>query len=82
MKEYYKINEISKLYGVGTDSLRYYEKLGIYLQDLRFQLGKTQQKGGQLFPWTWILDTFQLGNLYHWHKGQTQTCIKGSPADM
>lgn len=29
MKEYYKINEISKLYGVGTDSLRYYEKLGI-----------------------------------------------------
>ncbi|MEY8353278.1 MerR family transcriptional regulator [Lachnospiraceae bacterium 54-53] len=29
MKEYYKINEISKLYGIGIDSLRYYEKLGI-----------------------------------------------------
>lgn len=29
MKDYYKINEISKLYGFGIDSLRYYEKLGI-----------------------------------------------------
>jgi len=29
MKDYYKINEISKLYGFGVDSLRYYEKLGI-----------------------------------------------------
>lgn len=29
MKNYYKISEISKLYGIGTDSLRYYERLGI-----------------------------------------------------
>jgi len=29
MKRYYKINEISKLYGIGKDSIRYYEKLGI-----------------------------------------------------
>ncbi|NTV90425.1 MAG: MerR family transcriptional regulator [Clostridiales bacterium] len=29
MKEDYKINEISKLYGIGIDSLRYYEELGI-----------------------------------------------------
>lgn len=29
MKNYYKISEISKLYGIGPDSLRYYEKLGI-----------------------------------------------------
>ena len=29
MKDYYKINEISKLYGIGVDSLRYYEKLEI-----------------------------------------------------
>lgn len=29
MKNYYKIHEISKLYGIGVDSLRYYEKLGI-----------------------------------------------------
>lgn len=29
MKEYYKIGEISSLYNIGTDSLRYYEELGI-----------------------------------------------------
>lgn len=29
MKDYYKINEISKLYGIGVDSLRYYERIGI-----------------------------------------------------
>ena len=29
MKNYYKISEISKLYDVGVDSLRYYERLGI-----------------------------------------------------
>ena len=29
MKNYYKISEISRLYGVGVDSLRYYERLGI-----------------------------------------------------
>ena len=26
MKDYYKISEISKLYGIGADSLRYYER--------------------------------------------------------
>ena len=29
MKNYYKINEISKLYRIGKDSLRYYERIGI-----------------------------------------------------
>lgn len=29
MKDFYKIGEISRLYGVGADSLRYYEELGI-----------------------------------------------------
>lgn len=29
MKNYYKISEISKLYDIGNDSLRYYEKIGI-----------------------------------------------------
>jgi len=29
MKNYYKISEISKLYDIGVDSLRYYERLGI-----------------------------------------------------
>lgn len=34
MKAYYKIGEISKIYGIGKDSLMYYEELGI-LQPLR-----------------------------------------------
>ncbi len=29
MKNYYKINEISNLYNIGKDSLRYYEEIGI-----------------------------------------------------
>lgn len=29
MKKYFKINEISKLFGIGPDSLRYYEKIGL-----------------------------------------------------
>lgn len=29
MKDYYKISEISKLYDIGADSLRYYERAGI-----------------------------------------------------
>ena len=29
MKDYYKISEISRLYGIGADSLRYYERAGI-----------------------------------------------------
>lgn len=29
MKDYYKISEISKLYDIGVDSLRYYEELGV-----------------------------------------------------
>ena len=29
MQDYFKIGEISKLYGIGVDSLRYYEKIGL-----------------------------------------------------
>ncbi len=29
MKQFYKIGEISRLYGIGPDSLRYYEELGL-----------------------------------------------------
>lgn len=29
MKDYYKITEVSRLYDIGVDSLRYYERLGI-----------------------------------------------------
>lgn len=29
MKKFFKIGEISKLYGIGVDSIRYYEEIGI-----------------------------------------------------
>ena len=29
MKKYYKINEIAKLYNIKTDSLQYYEEVGL-----------------------------------------------------
>ena len=29
MKDYYKIGEISKIYGIGRDFLMYYEEIGI-----------------------------------------------------
>ena len=28
MKKFFKIGEISKLYGIGVDSIRYYEEIG------------------------------------------------------
>ena len=38
MQEYFKIGEISRLYGIGADSLRYYEKIGL-LQPERAESG-------------------------------------------
>ena len=38
MENYFKIGEISKLYGIGVDSLRYYEKIGI-LNPVRSESG-------------------------------------------
>ena len=38
MQNYFKIGEISKLYGISVDSLRYYEKIGL-LQPLRAESG-------------------------------------------
>ncbi|MGL4344336.1 MAG: MerR family transcriptional regulator [Cellulosilyticaceae bacterium] len=38
MKQYYKIGEISKIYGIGKDSLMYYEEIGI-LSPMRDQNG-------------------------------------------
>ena len=43
MKEYYKIGEISKIYGIGRDSLMYYEELGI-LKPLRDKNGYRMYK--------------------------------------
>ena len=38
MKNFFKIGEISKLYGIGTDSIRYYEEIGM-IQPKRSESG-------------------------------------------
>ena len=40
MGKYFKIGEISRMYHIGTDSLRYYEKIGI----LRPKRGENQYR--------------------------------------
>lgn len=50
MKNYYKINEISNLYNIGKDSLRYYEKIGILKP-------KRQENGYRLYS---IQDIWKL----------------------
>ena len=35
MKKFYKIGEISKLYNISSDILRYYEKIGLITPDMR-----------------------------------------------
>lgn len=51
MKEYYKIGEISKIYGIGRDSLMYYEELGI-LKPFRDSNGYRMYKISDI----WILN--------------------------
>ena len=43
MKDYYKIGEISKIYGIGRDSLMYYEDIGI-LKPFRYKNGYRMYK--------------------------------------
>lgn len=35
MKKYYTIGEVSKIYDIATDSLRYYEKKGLVIPQRR-----------------------------------------------
>ena len=59
MKSEFKINEIAKLYGIGADSLRYYEKLGL-LQPRRAQNGYRQYSLRDMYKLTIIRDLRQL----------------------
>lgn len=43
MKDYYKIGEISKIYGIGRDSFMYYEDIGI-LKPFRYKNGYRMYK--------------------------------------
>ena len=53
MKDYYKIGEISKIYGIGRDSLMYYEDIGILkpfrdkngYRMYKFKLSNEEDKG-------------------------------------
>lgn len=59
MKNYYKIHEISKLYGIGPDSLRYYEKLGI-LRPKRDANGYRLYSLGDIYKLNMIRDLRRL----------------------
>lgn len=60
MKDYYKISEISKLYGIGVDSLRYYEKIGA-IQPKRGQNGYRYYSLKDIYRLNVIRDLLPLG---------------------
>ncbi|MCQ5120764.1 MerR family transcriptional regulator [Massilicoli timonensis] len=60
MKQYYKINEIAKLYNIGVDSLRYYEELGI-LQPKRGENRYRQYSTHDIYRLNIIKDMRNLG---------------------
>ena len=60
MKDDYKIHEIAKLYGIGADSLRYYEKRGI-LSPRRGANGYRLYDLKDMYKLTVIRDLRQLG---------------------
>lgn len=60
MKDYYKIGEISKIYGIGRDSLMYYEKLGI-LKPFRDNNGYRMYKISDIWRLNLIKELRSLG---------------------
>lgn len=60
MQEYFKIGEISRLYGIGVDSLRYYEKIGI-LQPKRAESGYRHYSLQDIWKLNIIRDLRELG---------------------
>lgn len=60
MKNYYKINEISKLYNIGVDSLRYYEEIGI-LHPMRDKNRYRQYTTSDIYRLNMIRDLRNLG---------------------
>ena len=60
MKNYYKINEISKLYNIGVDSLRYYEEIGI-LHPMRDHNNYRQYTTSDIYRLNMIRDLRNLG---------------------
>jgi DNA-binding transcriptional MerR regulator len=60
MKDHYRIREISQLYGIGPDSLRYYEEIGI-LSPKRGENGYRQYGMRDIYRLNVIKDLRQLG---------------------
>ena len=60
MQEYFKIGEISRLYGIGVDSLRYYEKIGI-LKPQRAESGYRHYSLQDIWKLNIIRDLRELG---------------------
>ena len=60
MKDYYKISEISRLYGIGVDSLRYYEKIGA-IHPKRGENGYRYYSLRDIYRLNIIRDLLQLG---------------------
>lgn len=60
MKNYYKIKEISKLYNIGVDSLRYYEEIGI-LHPMRDKNRYRQYTTSDIYRLNMIRDLRNLG---------------------
>lgn len=60
MKDYYTIHEIAELYGIGPDSLRYYERLGL-IKPRRGENGYRLYGLGDIYRLTIIRDLRQLG---------------------
>lgn len=60
MRDNYKISEIAKLYGISTDSLRYYEKIGI-VKPRRGENGYRLYSLRELYKLNVIRDLRQLG---------------------
>jgi DNA-binding transcriptional MerR regulator len=60
MKDHYRIKEISQLYGIGPDSLRYYEEIGI-LSPKRGENGYRQYGMSDVYRLNVIKDLRQLG---------------------
>ena len=49
MKKLYKIGEISKLYNISNDILRYYEKIGLLVPDIKKENGYRYYSEKQLW---------------------------------
>lgn len=61
MKKLYKIGDISKLYGISNDILRYYEKIGLLIPDVRGENGYRYYSEKQLWKLNNIRSLRSLG---------------------